>query len=701
MSVNNILKKLNVVCTNFYVGDLLALSEIQDYIVALQKEELLDCIVSAFDEIIIVLNNFHEVEDQESFVKKITELLILIESNPEDIEISIEDLDFNSYIKEPVIEVDTRFDNIIQETDMLEKFYDEATEHLNSAQVVLVDLEYDPENVESINTIFRAFHTIKGSAAFLGVKNVEDVAHVVENMLSLVRDGKLKISGQLIDVIFYGIKFLEDLFRVLPSCQYDIPRVISSYKTMDTQPLIALVEKIVKESSKRKLGEILEDMGKIDSSIVGQILQKQETEGKRFGDILIEEEIITPKDIDDAVKIQKKEKIQSSFVKVHASKLNDLVDMVGELVVTQSMISQSSLDLENSNNSLDKNIDQLITISRSIKNIVLGMGMVSIGEVFNKLKVVIRNASRDVGRVINVQLIGEDTELDRNLIEAIYDPLVHMVRNSVDHGIEDGTDRVAKGKSDVGHITISATHKGNGIEVTIEDDGKGIDKDIVIKKALAKELIKEEEVSWYHEHEREVFMLLFEPGFSTKENVSELSGRGVGLDVVKKNIESVRGKIDIQSTPDEGTKFTLKLPLTLAIIDGFVTQVDHGKYIFPFSSISEIIVPKEGQIDEMDSGELILKNRDQFIPVFQANKIINEAGLVNHGDVSMGVVLIITHEGSQYGIGVDKVLGKQEIVIKSLNEVLRNMELFSGGTIFGDGSIGFVVDIDSFLEKCN
>lgn len=702
MSIENHLKKLHEECSNFNEGDLLVLSEINDGILTLKEDDIPDNIKSILDTILAVFEKFEQVEDQEAFVENILELIKLIEVPGSDADKKMEDLHFDEFFhEEEVEEEDYLYENLIQEKDMLEKFFDEATEHLSGAQVVLVDLEYDPGNQESINTIFRAFHTIKGSAAFLGIKNIEEVAHVVENMLSLVRDGKIIVTGQLIDIIFYGIKFLEDLTRVLPSCNYDIPRIILSYKVMKTKPLISLVSKIVDESATRKLGQILEDMGKIDESIVGEILSKQRVENKRFGDILVDEKIITPGDIDEAVNIQKKERVQSSFVKVHSTKLNDLVDMVGELVVTQSMISQSAQD--NNKVHLEKNINQLLTISRGLKNVVLSMGMVPIGEIFNRLKVVIRNASRDLGRIVNVTLVGEDTELDRNLIEAIYDPLVHMVRNSVDHGIEDGEDRIASGKPDVGHIEISAVHKGNGIEVIVEDDGQGINRDKLIEKALKKGLIKEEELKWYKEHDREAFMLLFEPGFSTKEKVSELSGRGVGLDVVKQNIESVRGKVDIQSIEGQGTKFTLRLPLTLAIIDGFVTQVGVGKYIFPFSSIAEIIVPEEGQMDKMDSGEIILKNRGQFIPVFKAGEIIKLAGgesYVEDSD-SLGIILVITHEGSQYGIGVDRVLGKQEIVIKSLNEVLRNMVLFSGGTIFGDGSIGFVVDIDSFLEKCS
>jgi two-component system, chemotaxis family, sensor kinase CheA len=698
MTIKEAINNIENLCKDFNEGDLLTLSEITDLIKILVSGLNDNNLENNFISILHILDNIGKIDDQGDLINKILELLTILRIEVDNLDkLEIELLDNGEDIEDE-IEENLDFSNFISDKEMLEKFFDEATEHLNLSQLELIELEYDNNNSESINTIFRAFHTIKGSAAFLGVKNIEEVSHSIENMLSMVRDGKIRITKELVDIIFYSIKFLDDLIRILPTCSYDIDRIINSYGIVKISPLIDLVNKIVKESSYKKIGEILEDMGKIDHSMVEEILRKQRNEGKRFGDILIEDRIVSHEEIDEAVEVQKKGKIQSSYVKVQTSRLNDLVDMVGELVVTQSMITQSVDNTDSQR--LEKNIAQLTTISRGIKNIVLAMGMVPIGEIFNKLKIVIRNASRDLDKVVNVTITGDETELDRNLVEAIYDPLVHMVRNAVDHGIENSDERHRSGKPDVGKIKILAIHKGSGIEIIVEDDGRGIDREKVILKAVEKDIIGHDEISWYKEHEREAFMLLFEPGFSTKEKITELSGRGVGLDVVKKNLERVRGKIDIQSTLGKGSRFTLKLPLTLAIIDGFVTMVAGGKFIFPFSGIAEIIVPKKNQVEFMDSGEIILNNRGKFIPVFKANTIIRQAGVSVESSTSLNIILVINHDNNYYGIGVDEVIGKQEIVIKSLNEVLRDMELFSGGAIFGDGSIGFVVDIDSFLEKC-
>lgn len=704
MDSNQILLKLKEQCSLYEEGDLLILADIQEILEKLKEEEWHESFSAAINLFLKLLDSLENLPDTVEFITAISRFSDLADKVPDNFEEMLAALTepFLSYTVEPPEPPDTTYDNFIQERGMLEKFFDEASEHLTGAQVVLVDLEYDTHNQDIINTIFRAFHTIKGSAAFLGIKNIEDVAHEIEDMLSLVRGGKLIVSGKLIDIIFYGIKFIEDLIRIIPACDYNVERIITNYKSIEISQLVQLIQKVVKEYSFKKIGEILEDMGKIDGELVDQILTKQSDDGKKFGEILVEEEIVSQSDVGQAMKIQNQQKVQSSFVKVQSDKLNDLVDMVGELVVIQSILKESAL--EDGNSSLNRNLMQLNSISRGIKNIVLNMGMVPISEIFNRLKVVIRNAGRDLGRIINVTFSGEDTEVDRNLIEAIYDPLVHMARNSADHGIEDPEERISRGKTDVGHIHISASHKGNGIEVCIEDDGKGIDPVHVVDKAIEKEVISEDMRHRYLESPKDAYMLLFEPGFSTKSVVSELSGRGVGLDVVKKNIEEVRGKIDIQSSVGLGSRFTLRLPLTLAIIEGFVTLVEGQKYIFPFVSIAEIIVPEGDQLQKMDGGEIILNNRGRFIPVFQANKIIRipaGATRVESEENSLGVVLIINHDGEQYGIGVDRVLGKQEIVIKNLNEVLQEMEIFSGGSIFGDGSIGFVVDIDIFLDLCN
>lgn len=592
------------------------------------------------------------------------------------------------------------FENIVDDPDMLMKFCDELKEHMDESQITLIDLEYDNTNTENINKVFRAFHTAKSSSAFLGLKNIEEIAHKMEDMLALVRDGKLQITKDLIDVIFYGINFLRELTQIIESEKYDRLKIAKSYKTINIYKYISIIKEILGNYHIKKIGEILVDDGKLDTELINQILKKQKKDTeKKFGQIAVEEKYITEADLQDAMKKQTpaNKPTSSVFVKVSNQKLNELIDLVGELVINQSMLRQiktsdmsgNSIDLE------DSSLVQLEKITTSIKNIVLSMGMVPVSEIFNKLRVVVRNASSELNKIVNLEIEGESTELDRNVIETIYDPLVHIIRNAVDHGLEDGDEREKSGKGKVGRIKIEALHKGNNIEIQILDDGRGIDREKIVEKAVEKGLITYEDAQKLDD--REVYHFMFLPGFSTAKKVTELSGRGVGLDVVKKNIEMIHGKIEIKSIKGKYTQFIIKLPLTLAIIDGFITVINNVKYIFPFSIIEEIIIPDEKIISSMENGQLMLYLRNTYIPVIFAGKIFKEDKFNTALDDIL--LIIISYQNKSYGIAVDAIAGKQEIVIKNLNHALSNLKVFSGGTIFGNGQIGFVVDIEEFMEN--
>ena len=584
------------------------------------------------------------------------------------------------------------FDNIINDKKILQKYIEEAADHLDKAQFILIDLEYDSGNSENINTIFRAFHTLKSSSAFLGIKNVEEIAHAAEELLSLMRDNQLIVSTELIDVIFYGIVFIKDLVDIIIAHIDDTAGMVTNFRNINIYRYIQLLDNIKRQYRIRKIGEILLDMGSIDQEMVDSILSAQKTSNKRFGEIAIERGDVSRDTVDAATQLQKKQKLKNSYVKVSADRLNELVDLIGELVVNQSIIREI---VSASDQSIDQHLTQLEVISSSIKNNVLAMGMIPIGDTFNHLRVVIRNASKETGKIVDVQVEGGETELDRNIIESIYDPLVHIVRNSVDHGLENMDERKSAGKNDIGVISLTARHRGNGIEIQVSDDGKGIDIERVIGTALEKGLIHEDDAARLRESPRDAYNLLFLPGFSTKKVVTELSGRGVGLDVVKKNLDQIRGKIEIATEIGKGTTFTIKLPLTLAIIDGFVTKVNDERFIFPFHVIDEIVVPVEDQLQKMSDGEYFLLNRGQHIPVIFIENVLQSQEQYAENQI----IIVVSLEDSQYGIAVHEVLGKQEIVIKSLNSSLHRFDLFSGGTIFGDGSIGFVVDIEALISQ--
>ncbi|MCX7820113.1 MAG: chemotaxis protein CheA [Brevinematales bacterium] len=590
------------------------------------------------------------------------------------------------------------FKGIVQDEKLLLQFFHEANEHLDEAQYTLLELEYDSTNKELINNVFRNFHTIKGSSAFLGLKNIEEVSHKIEDLFALVRDEKITISRELIDVIFYGMELLRNLLDIMEANEYKADKMKSSFLKVNIFSYINLMKRILSDYNVKKIGEILEEEGLLNKGDLDKILEKQKEEDKKFGEVAIDEKKLTSEDLAEALKKQQQQKLKvkrMGYVKVSNEKLNSLIDLVGELVINQSMLKQEIVNSKASLNISDRNLGELENITTMIKNIVLSMGMLPIGDIFNKLRVVIRNTAEELGKVVVVETEGEETELDRNVMETIYDPLLHIVRNAIDHGIESPEERVKVGKDKIGKITLKAEHKGSGIEVIITDDGKGIDKEKILKKALELKIITPEQSTKMSD--KDIYSLMFLPGFSTSENVTNVSGRGVGLDVVKKNLEEIHGRVEVQTEKGKYTKFIIKLPLTLAIIEGFVTKVGSNKYVFPFNLIEEILVLEKSSLKYSENGgKAMIFHRGIHVPVIFCEKIFKENILRESENF---ISLIVSFDQFKYCIVVDEVIGKQEIVIKNLGNILSEYSYFSGGTIFGDGTIGFVVDIQGLIEK--
>jgi len=588
---------------------------------------------------------------------------------------------------------DNYFANIVDDKKMLAQLSEEIKEHLNEAQYTLIELEYDETNQENINKIFRDFHTIKGSSSFLGVRNVEEVAHSIEDLLVLVRDGKIKVNKELIDIIFYGIELLRDLTLIMDTYNYNIEKVVESFKKVNIFNYVRLIGKILKEYSERKIGEILQEEGKLNPAEVKEILQRQVAEDKKFGEIALEKKLISHEDLKQAIIKQTALKRPGLYVKVSNERLNMLVDIVGELVIVQSMLQQLLKEGMSAMN-YERLVNQHEVITRNIKNLVLSMGMVPIAEIFNKLRVVIRNTARELNKAVVAEFSGENTELDRNIIEAIYEPLVHIVRNSIDHGIEPVEERENLKKDRIGKIVVSAEQHGDGIEISVYDDGAGIDKERIVRKAIQMGLLEEEKALIVSD--KEIYNFIFMAGFSTSQKTTEVSGRGVGLDVVKKNIEKIHGKVEIDSERGKYTCFIIKLPLTLAIIEGLVTIIGRNKYIFPFHAVDEIVVPESRNIKSAERGGLMLVHREGFIPVIISGKILGEKDY--ESKVEDSLLVILRYEKQKYGIMVDEVIGKQEVVMKNMGDVLSGSSYFSGGTIFGDGTIGVIINTEAFIE---
>ncbi len=436
--------------------------------------------------------------------------------------------------------------------ELLAEFFVEAADHLTSIETQLLKLEQDPAAHDSINAIFRGFHTIKGLAGFLEFAEIQAVAHETETLLDLVRNGTLPATPKLIDVVLESADYLKrDLARVQETSAGAPAR-----DAADNKALI------------RKVRERMSGDGETqpDSSPAAEPPSAAEPARKE-----------EPQEAAASPEHRKTAAVESRLVKVDTAKLDFLVDMVGELVISQSLIRHDGELHAAANPKLQRNLSQLARITADVQKTAMSMRMVQVGQLFQKSARLVRDLTRKAGKQAELALEGEETELDRTIIEQLADPLMHMIRNSADHGIETPEERVAAGKPATAKISLKAYHQSGHIVIEIGDDGRGLNREKILHKARERGLVQEGTTLT----DKEVFNLIFEPGFSTADKVTDVSGRGVGMDVVRKHVQKLRGGIDIQSRPGLGTTFFLKLPLTLAIIDGLVVSAAGERYILP------------------------------------------------------------------------------------------------------------------------
>ena len=448
-----------------------------------------------------------------------------------------------------------------------------------------------------------------------------------------------------------------------------------------------------------KIGEILVENGDLSQEDIHAALEKQKTKNDRpLGQILAEEGKVSKAAVNKAIKrqgevkereVHKKRQEAMSSIRVAADKLDYLVDLVGELVIVQAQISQ--VISERSDPTLTLLAEELERLSDELRDSTLGIRMLPIGTSFSKFRRLVRDLSADLGKQIGLSTSGAETELDKTVIERLGDPLVHLLRNSIDHGIELPDVREAQGKPPQGTITLAAEHSGGEVLIRITDDGKGMSSDMIRKKGIERGLIsKDAELT-----EKELLKLIFEPGFSTAQEVTNVSGRGVGMDVVKRAIDSLRGTIDIDSKPGIGTSLIIRLPLTLAIIDGLQVQVENEFYVIPLSLVEECVELTRAQVEESDSGQRILHLRGEIVPYIHIRDWFDVEG----DNPPIEQIVITGVEGSRVGIVVDTVIGEHQTVIKSLGRVYKDVEGISGATIKGDGSIALILDVPGLVRR--
>ena len=582
---------------------------------------------------------------------------------------------------------------LAQDPELLADFVVETREHLASIERQCLALEQDPTGLDAIHSVFRGFHTIKGLAGFLELGATQEVAHEVETVLDLARNGKLAVTPAVIDVILAGADYLARSMGAVEARLAGAPAeavpgdpaLLERIRSLAaTPPEEAAPEEAAVPGEPREAPAAALPATAAPGAVPPAGMPSQAAEPARAP-----EPDAAPVPVGETAL---KKPADSFSVRVDTAKLDYLMDMVGEMVIAQSLIRHDPLLAGATDPNLLRNLSQLTRVTSEVQRTTMAMRMIPIGQVFHRMARLVRDLSRKSGKKVELEIAGEETEVDKTIAEELADPLMHMVRNALDHGIETPEERSAAGKSLAARVRLAAYHQGGQIVVEIADDGRGLDRDRILRKALAKELIAEGETHT----DAEVFNLIFEPGFSTAEQVTDVSGRGVGMDVVRRHIQKLRGRVDVESRRGHGTRFLLKLPLTLAIIDGLVVGIGDARYIVPIYAVREIFRPTLDAISTVRGRDEMALVHDRLLPVVRFHRRFHIRP--RYEDPCQALMIVSESDGKLFCLMVDELLGRQEVVIKSLGESLKNITGIAGGTILGDGRVGLIVDMDGIFR---
>jgi two-component system chemotaxis sensor kinase CheA len=564
-------------------------------------------------------------------------------------------------------------------------FITEAGEHIENAESALLELENHPDDGELVNKIFRGFHTIKGMAGFLNLSDIQSLAHSAENLLDLARKNQLVMAGVNSDVAFESIDALKKMLSGLQS-SLEAGAPITPF-----EPLPALLEKLKAAAEGRASTAAPQPAVPQSASPLPSAAKTEDLDKKLDG--MLEDTSDAPKaKAASAAASASGSHATEDKVKVSITRLDSLINLAGELVIAQLMVAEQVNSSESFEHELARKVSHQGKIVRELQELSMAMRMVPVQGVFQKMSRLARDLTRKADKQVDFVTSGEETELDRTVVDKIADPLVHMVRNALDHGVEKAEDRVKAGKPPVGHVELRAFHQAGNIVIELQDDGKGLDKDKIVKKAVDQGLLEPgQEIP-----EEEAFKLIFHPGLSTAEKITSISGRGVGMDVVKKNIEALRGRVDISSAKGKGTTFTIRLPLTLAVIDGQVVRIGDARYIIPINAIVRSLRPTREQISTVQNrGEMVLE-RGELIPLVRLYKLLGTVPSTE--DATEALIVVVEEDGRKCCLMVDDLLAQQQVVIKSLGEALGRVRGVSGGAIMGDGRVTLILDIPGLVE---
>ncbi len=565
-------------------------------------------------------------------------------------------------------------------TEAFQIFLSEARERLEEAQGQVLELEASPGEKALIDTLFRTFHTIKGECGFLKIASLGELAHNIENLLDQLRSSSSPADETIIELLLQGVDYAKLILKGL------IQGDVAIFNQVDTGDFFERLHNRM-TTKKASLGDVLQAEGKISETDVLKILQKQKESAytKKFGEIAEEENLVTHDEINEAVQKQKNPAEQDfrhdPLIKVRASQVNYLVDMIGELLIVGNQLDET-----------DKNVVQLKKISRGIQAAAMQLRTVSVKNLFINIKRIARDAAKKLSKEVTVELRGEDLEIDRNLVEILEEPLMHLVRNSIGHGIENAEDRLERGKSPEGHLVIQAQRLGNNIIISVRDDGNGLDEEKILAKAVERGLMTPERRALSTRND--LLNLIFLPGFSTAEAVDAISGRGVGMDIVKSTVTAARGRVETRSEKGRYTEFSLIFPLSLAIIDGMIVKTSGTHFILPVSEIVETLKIETDRLKSVEGRVQVLNLRSEVIPVI-------DTGLYFFGEAEKGsrFAVIIELDDHKYALMVDDVVAKKEVVIKSLGKMFKNLPAVSSAAVLPGGQVGFVVNIEELVRN--
>lgn len=542
----------------------------------------------------------------------------------------------------------------------------EGNEQLADADTRLLDLEKNPADDEALNAVFRSFHTIKGLAGFLNLEDLQIAAHAGEDLLDCARARKLVLRGAAIDLVFQATDVLKQLIRQVGDCidagtwppagLARVPALVEGIRALS-----ASAQSVAPPSARRAdLADEGVELGPVDAAEEG-------TERARAADG------------------------PDRTIRVDAQRLDQLVDLVGELMITESMVNRAAAQGENGSRDLKRHMLRLDKIARQLQELAGSLRMIPVQGLFRKMARLARDTAKKCGKQVVFEAFGEDTELDKTVVEKVADPLVHLVRNAIDHGLEsDGNERTQQGKPEAGRLQLRAFHKSGQIFIEVEDDGRGLNRAAIVEKAIQRGLIRKDEVP----EEREIFALICQPGFSTAAKVTALSGRGVGMDVVKRNIVAMGGSLDIRSESGKGTCLSMKLPLTLAVIDGMLVRAGNERYVIPTLSVVWLVEPRQADITSVLETHDLLQVQGQSLPLLRLTTLFGIAATQSQSQLAV----IAESDGQRLAILVDELLGQQQAVIKSMGQGIGETPGISGCAILSDGRVGLVLDIAGLMQ---